>query len=394
MIPINVKYRRLLDHGWPSALMIGLAVWLFGICIKFPHVLLTADPLPSRLDDFLKLCANPFARDLGVQYLAYRIVVPVIAWITHLPATVCTFIQFPFLIVAYAVLFRVVQLRTKDLTFAVLVVGGLSLTFFAHWTNSYFGFPDLFSHLCSALALLSSNPFVLIFTCLFGTLNDERWILSIPFVIYWHSSACANADVLNWLKAARAGACIAVGLICVALIRHALTVGWIGPGIAEPKLYKEYASFSIADLRPYHSTWVLYILNVAMGFGWYWLVMLRTVGQQLLSRVPVSGLLVGGGLLFGGLASMLVEDVSRSVGFLFLGLVIAAVYEYDLNPQRTRTWWWYLLLIGCITPTIYYERFSGAALIPLPLYLANDFVDHRYGVNLMQFLKTRYFRFQ
>jgi len=343
MILIN-KYRHLLDHGLLSALMIGLAIWLFGICIKFPYVLLTANPYPSRLDDFLKLCANPFARDLNVQYLAYRIIVPVIAWITHLPATVCTFIQLPFLIVTYAVLFRVVQKRTQDPAFAVLVVAGLSLTFFAHWTNSYFGFPDSFSHLCSALALASANPIVLMFTCILGTLNDERWIFSIPFIVYWHSSACAKIDVLNWLEALRASAFITAGLICVVVIRHALTVGWIGPGIAEPELYKEYASFSIADLHPYHSTWVLYILNVAMGFGWYWFVMLRTLGQQLFSRVPVAGLLFGGGLLFGSLASMLVEDVSRSVGFLFLGLIIAAVCEYDLNPQRARTWWWYLLL--------------------------------------------------
>ena len=140
------------------------------------------------------------------------------------------------------------------------------------------------------------------------------------------------------------------------------------------------------------STWFLYILNVTMAFGWYWFVSLRTVGRQLSSRVPVSGLLVGGALLLGSLASMLVDDVSRSVGFLYLGVVVAAVYEYDPKPSSTRILWRYLLLLGCITPTVYYINFSGAVLIPFPFVLANYFVDHVYGVDLMEFLKARYFR--
>jgi hypothetical protein len=390
-IVVNMKYRRLLDHGWLSALFVGLAVWVFGICVKFPQGLLTTDLTP-RLLDFLKLCANPFARDLSEPIIAYRISVPVLAWILHLPPTVCTFIQLLFLIASYAVLFRVVSQRTENPAFSVLVVAGLSLTFFAHWTNSWLGFPDSFSHFCSALALISSNPLVLIFTCIFGTLNDERWIFSIPFVIYWHSSARAKTDVFNRFNAGRAGGSIAGGLACVLLIRHALTVGWIGPGIEEPDLYKQFANLSLADLHPRDSTWFLYILNVTMGFGWYWFVSLRTVGRQLTSRVPVSGLLVGGALLLGSLASMLVDDVSRSIGFLYLGVVVAGVYEYDLKPRSTRALWRNLLLIGCVTPTIYYINFSGAVLIPFPFVLANYFVDYLYGVDLMEFLKVRYFR--
>ena len=151
---VNTKYRRLLDHGWLSALFVGLAVWLFGICVKFPQGLLTSD-LALRLQDFLKLCANPFTRDLSEPFLAYRISVPVLAWILQLPPTVCTFIQLLFLIAAYAVLFRVVSKRTGNPTFAVLVVAGLSLTFFAHWTNRWLGFPIRFP--ISALLWHSSH---------------------------------------------------------------------------------------------------------------------------------------------------------------------------------------------------------------------------------------------
>jgi hypothetical protein len=391
MAAVTMNYRRLLDHGWLSALIVGLAVWLFGICVKFPQGLLSTGHFP-RLQDFLKLCADPFARDLSEPIVAYRISVPVLAWVLHLPPAVCTVIQLLFLILAYAVIFRVVAKRTENPAFAVLVVAGLSLTFFAHFTNRWYGYLDSFSHLCSALALISANPLVLICTCIFGTLNDERWIFSIPLLIYWHSSARAKADIFHWTVALRAGGSIAAGLVCVLLIRHALAVGWIGPGIETTGAYRHFASLSAADLHPIRSTWTLYAVNVAMAFGWYWFVVLRTVERQLSSQAPVSGLLVGGALLLGCLASMLVDDVSRSIGFLYLGVVIAAVYEYDLKPSSTPALWRNMLLAGCVTPTVYYTGLSGAVFVPFPVDLANGFIQRVYGVNLMQFLKVRYFR--
>jgi hypothetical protein len=87
------------------------------------------------------------------------------------------------------------------------------------------------------LALISSNLFLLVLSCI-GTLNDERWLFSVPFLLYWHGSDHAKAGTINWTNAARAGIGITVGIVIVLLIRHALTVGWLGPGIAEPDTYK------------------------------------------------------------------------------------------------------------------------------------------------------------
>ena len=246
----------LLTYGWCSALLVGPAVWLFGIFTKFPQGLLTTDTF-VRLDDFLKLCANPFARNLAEPILAYRISVPFIAWTLHLPPLICTYIQLVFLIAAYGVLFYVISKRTANPLFAILVVAGLSQTFFAHSTNRWFGIPDSFSHLCSALALLSSNPLALLSACIFGTLNDERWVFSIPFIIYWHCSARAKVDVFDWTLAARTALILVGGLVIVLTVRHALTVGWIGPGIRRPDAYALIESVALHPSQPVASTWPL-----------------------------------------------------------------------------------------------------------------------------------------
>ena len=62
--------------------------------LKFPQGLLTASDFP-RLEDYLKLCANPFTRDIN-PILAYRISVPIIAWAFHIPPVICTYLPILF----------------------------------------------------------------------------------------------------------------------------------------------------------------------------------------------------------------------------------------------------------------------------------------------------------
>src|SRR5215475_3208836 len=130
------------QHSFLLALFVGVGTWLFGIFVKFPQGLLTTTHFP-RLEDYLKLCANPFARDVN-PILAYRISVPVLAWALHLPPIVCTLLPILFLITSYGVIFYIVSKRTCDRRFALMVVAGLSLTFFALWTNRWLGSPDSF----------------------------------------------------------------------------------------------------------------------------------------------------------------------------------------------------------------------------------------------------------
>jgi hypothetical protein len=368
----------------PLALFVGAGTWLFGIFVKFPQGLLTTSHFP-RLDDYLKLCANPFARDVN-PILAYRISVPVVAWILQLPPLICTSLPILFLISSYAVVFYVVSERTGDKRFALLVVAGLSLTFFGLWTNRWPGYPDSFSHLFSALALLCPNPLLLALCCIVGTLNDERWLMSVPFLLYWHGSNQARAGALNWANATRAGTGLVAGILSVLVVRHALTVGWLGPGIAE-SWYTRMRSISPDRLIPYNSTWTLFAFNIFMGLGWYWLTVVRLLTRQLSSAAPIWGSFLSLSILMACFSTGLVEDVSRSIGFLFLVVVAASVYDYDTAPASARNWWCNLLLATAVTPTIYYSGFSGAVFIPFPIDLINHLIHEYTGEDLLQILK-------
>ena len=379
---------KFLKQDIPLALFVGTGIWLFGIFIKFPQGLLTTSFFP-RLDDYLKLCANPFARDVN-SILAYRISIPILAWALQLPPIVCTFLPILFLIMSYAVVFHVISKRTGDKRFALLIVAGLSLTFFAHWTSRWLGDPDSFSHLFSALALVFSNPFLLALSCIFGTLGDERWLFSVPFLLYWHASNHAEIGKFNWTAATRAGIGIAAGFMFVLLIRHALTIGWLGPGIVEPNAYKVMRSTSLDRLNPLNSTWPLFVLNVLMGLGWYWLSVVKLVARQLSSASPVWGWFLGLSILIACLSTLLVEDVSRSIGFLYLGVVVASVYNYNTGSASARIWWRNLLLASTLTPTICYVGFSGAVFIPFPIDLINHLIHESRGEDLLQTLKLSF----
>jgi hypothetical protein len=382
---LDIRPSRLLGHKLPLALIVGFSIWLFGIFVKFPQGLLSTSHFP-RLDDYLKLCANPFARDVNL-ILAYRISVPVLAWVLHLPPVICTLLPILFLISSYALIFYVLFERTGDKQFALLVVAGLSLTFFALWTNRWLGYSDSFSHLCSAVALLSSNPFLLALCCIIGTINDERWLMSVPFLLYWHGSNHAKADTINWTNATRSGIGLAAGVLVVLLVRYALTVGWLGPGIVEPGYYKIVRSTSLSHHLPYASTWPLFALNVLMGLGWYWVPVVRLVLRQVSSGTLVWGYFLGLSVFIAALSTLLDEDVSRSIGFLYLAVVIASSYDHDAEPALARIRWRNLLLGAVLTPTIYYTGLSGAVFIPFPIDLANHLIHEYRGVDLLQSLK-------
>jgi hypothetical protein len=187
------------------------------------------------------------------------------------------------------------------------------------------------------------------------------------------------------LRATRTGIGPAAGILFVLLIRHALTIGWLGPGISEPEVHK--AMQLLDRFNPLNSTWPLFALNIFMGFGWYWLAVIKLVTRQLASTTPILGCFLGFSVLLASLSTIVVEDVSRSIGFLFLVVVIASVYDYGIDPASAKLWWRNLLIAAAITPTIYYSGFSGAAFVPFSIDLTNHLIHQYGGADLLQTLK-------
>jgi hypothetical protein len=365
-----------------STSLIAIGVWLFGFFVKFPQGLLATRHFP-RLEEYIALCANSFGPGIAPA-IRYRISVPILMQVAHLPPATCAVLPTICLIAAYAIVFYVVSQRTKNKQFALLVVAGLSLTFFALWTTRWIGYPDSFSHLWSALALLSSNPIWLALSCILGLLNDERWVFSIPLLLYWHGSRQVTPGIFDRANTLKTGIGLSTGLALVFLVRHAITVGWIGPGAPG----NWYDLWSSKRLFPYNSTWALFALNVFMGFGWYWFAIARLAARELSSSARSWGYFLAATILFATLSTGFDEDVSRSVGFLFLALVAASVSDHSVAPRSAWTWWRNILVAASLTPTAYYIGFSGAVFLPAPVDIANQLIIAFGGPDFLQEAKS------
>lgn len=67
-----------------TSLLVGLGAWSLSILLYFSWVRMQPENR-YRWDDFLRLCENPFARDLAEPILNYRLAVPAVAYVLHLP---------------------------------------------------------------------------------------------------------------------------------------------------------------------------------------------------------------------------------------------------------------------------------------------------------------------
>jgi hypothetical protein len=211
--------------------------------------------------------------------------------------------------------------------------------------------------------------------------------MSAPLLLYWHGYDHAKASIINWTSTAHVVIGLAAGILVVLLVRHALAVGWIGPGIDEPDMYKIFRSTSLTHLHPYTSTWPLFALNVWMGFSWYWLAIVKLLARQLSSATPVWGCFLALSTFMSIFSTLIMDDVSRSIGFLYLAVVMASSYDYDAGPRLARIRWRNLLLATALTPTIYYVGLSGAVFIPFPIDLGNHLMHVYGGEDSLQTLK-------
>src|SRR5690606_35247895 len=124
------------------------------------------------------------------------------------------------------------MLEAESLMVTLIVALSFALT----WSNCGQGFTDTTTHASAASVLLTVRPAWGVFAIWAGLLNDERMLLALPFVFLWHWPDLATikrrrAEVLWWLGG------VGTGTLAYLALRHALTVGWIGPGIQTPEEY-------------------------------------------------------------------------------------------------------------------------------------------------------------
>lgn len=348
-----------------AVLTVGLTAWLFSVLLYTLHFLpVTVDQwMKTRAGDVVRMAADPLTRELREPIMAYRVVLPTLAWLFGIRGPWVLALPYLMLVVALGLVYYLFARRGKP-ALGLGAALGLGCTQFVLWSNNGPGSGDPLTLLAASVGLLSSNGILAAAMCALGTLNDERFVLAIPFILLWHRtiegrSRMQTLQLAGWY---------ALGLAVVLLVRHALTVGLIGPGIQKPQVYTdiEQRAINLFVFAVDHPFWLA--ANYFMSFRWFWFLIPlgwlagKSVGVKTLERQFYLA-----SLLMVVAASTVVWDVSRSICFGFPMLLLALAWFDQEDPRRTLRWLLICLGLCVITPAFYVAPGGLQLYLPLPL---------------------------
>ena len=356
-----------IDNMWASkpkatAVCAGCATWGLSIFFYFSWVMM----LPEnryRWDAFLALCENPLRRDIAYPILYYRITVPFIAYMLNLPPILAFAIQYAAIIIALSVVFYYFAKRL-DATTALCLCAALACSAFTQWGNLYPGKPDSVSLMLAAICLLPFRSMVYAPLVFLGALNDERMLFALPFLVM-----LKHPDIFNsrnsFGKAFIDGLWMAGGVLLWVALRLMLKTGVIGPGIATPQVYDEFSD-TIASFTPYAQTWFTWTWNVYMGLRGLWIIpFLAVIYSSSLIRYRAIYLTTWIAIVA---STMIVADVSRSLGFAFTGVLCGVIMiSEDISALSLRKLLLGIATFQILTPTGFYIGDTILWLAP-PLY--------------------------
>jgi len=353
-----------------GALRIAFIAWVLSTFVASPAFFTwtwEGIAVHSRAADYLRLCEDPLARDLNELIVAYRLAVPLLAWVLHLPPVAALLLPYFFHFGFLMLVFLAMRQRT-DARVAILTSFQVALSFALFWSNWKPGFTDTVSHGLIAAMLIVPSPLLAFGATALGLLNDERTIMALPLVFLWHFGA-PKLQSEWWRRVFPWSAAVLAGVAGYWCLRHALTVGWIGPGIVRPPIYDAVAGEAFR-FKPWLGSWTVALFNVLLAYRWTWLLI--AAGLVVLWRLGrrLEALLLGSVMAVGALASVAVADVARSMGFLFPAVLSAAAALVLFRAESAGRWLSWTLAALLVSPVFYTaEQFAIAWFRPLPLVL-------------------------
>lgn len=370
---------------WKAAVLMGFVCWGISTFLYAPPFWLSltgGTTPPSRIDDFIALCKNPLARDLHEPILAYRITTPLLAWLLGLRGFSGILLQYLAIPATLGLIYFAMARRTTR-RIALLSTLGVACSYTFIWTNTKPGFPDSITHLAVAILLVTRHPILLVAATVLGTLNDERFVLAIPFLLLWHAPPGSFTALL---KATWAQALLFIfALTIVVAVRAGLTNGLIGPGIVRPEVYdgiNKVASFRHGSP---HDGWHQYGVNILMSFRFLWLLIpIALLSMHHWAHRSIFAL----SLLLVIFSSGFVADVARSIGFAFPAFLLAAAAMADTaaRPLRLLS---VLVFLCLLTPAFYVtgQTTSSALNVQLERPLALSITRAVTGWDIMDLVR-------
>jgi hypothetical protein len=339
-----------LNRPWAWSLAAALGAWGLAVFFAAPslHYFEPAKIFTLRSGDYLHQCANPLTRALGTPLMAYRIFVPTVAWL--IGARLWLALALPYfgsigLLAVIAFVMSERYDRRVGLVATMLVATSYAVT----WPDCMLGYPDSVAHLLAASLLLVRRPWVVGLVVAAGLLTDERFALELPLVALWHLGNPAQGR--NWIRGAWRPAVWAFGAWL--LFRHALTVGWIGQGIAPLKTYDEM-SVTLHALHPFGMSWALWWSNILGSFRWAWLIVFAAMAFRWRGGSRAQAGFLAAILAVSAISTIVVFDVARSMGFSFLAIPLALVWLKEASPELALRLGKWVAWLDYLTPSLWF----------------------------------------
>ncbi len=297
--------------------------------------------------DFFSLKNNLFDAKLEEPILYYRFLLPFIAHFLNFSDFVA--ICIPYLTGLLSLSFLYIGLRKKlSPIISFLITLGISLTF--HTSGHRFvGFSDNVCHMFSALLLFTKNPILIILYSTLGLLNDERFIFSIPFILLWHFPRLSFKESLKGIF--QFSFEILVSIIIYISTRLYVTKTY---SIQIPDVYGEIYRRVFIEHVPWERSWVVFFVNTFLGFRFFWIFLLFYF-YRYRQIIKNTSLLSFSFFVFFTLLTIVsllcIADVSRSLGYMYIGLVIAIIsYNNYESDNKTVSMLFIVILLMIVTP--------------------------------------------
>ena len=377
-----------------NSIIVGFSSWLFSIFLFSPRLtlFLGEGSGTTRRDDLLAQCIDPFTRNLKEPILAYRIIQPSIAkalgWCGE-RREILALIGSPGIayiaLILTLIIFHFSLKKRFSNSLSLLATFALATTHLTQWVNTHWGHPDSLTFLPISLLMISRQPILIIIATSIGCINDERIILSLPFILlwWWPKKESWQRSLKNLFPIIFSSF---IGIAIAFFIKISLQQGLIGPGIFEPYEVNTFNGY-FRILNP--SDWISLLVVVFFGFRWLWIIPVLALIVILKNKLSIRSFIFVFSSAISILITFAVSDVSRSCSFFFPMIPVAMDILKDKSTwPESKLKFWISLVIGLnvLTPALKIYGIPqdwmtisplewGTPALPLPVNLWKWFIS-------------------